>query len=152
MSYPHPAVAAFLATHLVPVRLVLNRSADQTLFRQHRVVWTPTLAVLDRRGINHYQAAGFLPPDALLDLLRIGLARGLIAWSRYDEAAAHLAAAADTDGLLAAEALFWHGVASYLKSRSRKVLMESWGQLRQRHPNSIWAARIPPNQEDEEGV
>ncbi len=151
MSYPNPVVAAFIATQFVPLRLVLNRTADQPLFREHRVVWTPTLAVLDQRGVNHYQAAGFLPPAALLDLLRIGLARGLMAWSRYDEAAAHLAAA-DADGPLAPEALFWHGAAGYLKSRSRAVLMQSWGRLRERYPDSVWAARIPPNQEDEEAA
>ncbi|HEU4323412.1 MAG TPA: hypothetical protein VFS21_09735 [Roseiflexaceae bacterium] len=150
MSYPYPAVAAFIATQFVPVRLVLNRTADQPLFREHRVVWTPTLAVLDRRGVNHYQAAGFLPPAALLDLLRIGLARGLMAWSRYDEAAAHLAAAADAGGPLAPEALYWHGAARYLQHRSRAVLMQSWGPLRERYPDSVWAARIPPNQEEEE--
>ncbi|GAB4198381.1 MAG: hypothetical protein OHK0022_17660 [Roseiflexaceae bacterium] len=152
MSYPDPAVAAFIATHVVPLRLILNRTADQPLFREHRVVWTPSLAVLDRRGVNHYQSAGFLPPAALLDLLRIGLARALIAWSRYDEAVSHLAAAADAGGALAPEALYWHGAAAYLKRRSRAVLMQSWGRLRDTYPDSIWAARIPPNQEDEEEV
>ncbi len=30
-------------------------------------------------------------------------------------------------------------------------MMEAWNRLRDRYPNSVWAARIPPNQEEGEG-
>jgi hypothetical protein len=28
-------------------------------------------------------------------------------------------------------------------------MMQAWNRLRQEHSASIWAARVPPNQEDE---
>lgn len=149
MSYPHPSVAGLIAAHFVPLRLVLNRPADQPHFREHRVLWTPTLAVLDRRGAAHYQSPGFLPPEELADVLRIGLARALMAWSRYDEAAAHLSdVAARSGGDLAPEALYWQGISVYLKTRSTPEMMRVWNRLRGDYPRSIWAARVPPNQEE----
>lgn len=138
-----------IAEHFVPLRLVLNRRADQPQFRAYQVIWTPTVAVLDRRGAAQYQSPGFLPPEAFAAMLRIGLARSLAAWGRFDEAAAHLRVVADaSNNLLAAEALYWLGATNYLKARRRGPLMEAWNRLRAEYPHSVWVARVPPNQED----
>jgi hypothetical protein len=98
---------------------------------------------------GHYQAPGYLPPGPFADLLRVGLARALLAWSRLAEAEAHLAVVADRpDSPLAAEALFWLGAARYLKTGRRAALMSAWGRLEAEHPGSVWAARVPPGQGD----
>jgi len=150
VTYPEPAVQSFVAEHFVAVKLMLNNPADQPHFRAQRVIWTPTIAILDHRGVGHYQSPGYLPPALFLPMLKIGLARAQIAWARYDEAAIHLAAVADDRAsALAPEALYWLGIAWYLKERKRAPMMWAWDRLRQEHPASIWAARIPPNQEDE---
>jgi hypothetical protein len=142
-------VQAFVAAHFVPLRLVLQRKADQPHFRAYQVIWTPTVAILDRRGAAHYHSPGYLPPALFLDMLGIGLARSLLAWARYDEAADQLGRVAEhEDGALAPEALYWLGVARYLKERRRAPMMEAWSRLRDQHPASVWAARIPPNQEE----
>lgn len=127
---------------------MLNCRADQPHFRQYQVIWTPTVAMLDRRGTAHYQSPGFLPPDHFLSMLRIGLARSLCAWGRYDEAAMHLGpVAAAPHNPFAPEALYWLGVARYLKTHQRAPMLEAWNRLRAEHPESVWAARVPPNQE-----
>jgi hypothetical protein len=149
VTYPQPAVRDYIAAHFVPLRLVLNRAADQPHFRAQRVIWTPTIVILDRRGQGHYQSPGYLPPDLFLPMMRIGLARTLGAWGRYDEAAEQLTHVADEAGPYAPEALFWLGAVWYLQSRRRTALMRAWGRLRAEYPSSIWAARIPPNQEQE---
>jgi hypothetical protein len=150
VTYPDQPVASFVAEHFLAVRLILNRGADQPHFRAHRVIWTPTAAILDHRGTAHYLSPGFLPPAPFGAMLRVGLARALAAWSRYDDAAAHLTAVADDGGnLFAPEALFWLGVTRYLQARRRAPMMEAWARLRAEHPDSVWAARIPPNQEEE---
>lgn len=139
-----------IATFFVPVRLLINRAEDRPHFRAYRVIWTPTTAVLDRRGTEHYQSPGFLPPELFAPMLRIGLGRAMTAWSRYDEAAAQLLAVAeDAASPWAAEALYWLGVTYYLQARNRPALMRAWQRLRDEHPTSVWAARVPPNQEDE---
>ena len=149
MTYPDPAVRSFVAEHFIPARLMLSNPADQPHFRAQRVIWTPTIAILDHRGGGHYQSPSYLPPGLFLPMLRVGLARAQIAWSRYDEATAQLTAVADDRAsALAPEALYWLGVAWYLQSRSRAPMMRAWNRLRAEHPSSIWAARVPPNQED----
>jgi hypothetical protein len=150
VTYPQPLIQSFIATHFVPVKLLLNRPQDQAHFRTHRVIWTPTVVIMDRRGAGHYQSPGYLPPELFLNMLRIGLGRALTAWMRYDQAATHFeAAAADQHNQLAPEALYWLGIAWYLQSRRRAPMMLAWDRLRQEHPASIWAARVPPNQADE---
>lgn len=147
--YPNPAVQTFINQLLVPVRLILNRREDQPNFRAHRVIWTPTLAILDRRGVSHYQSPGYLPPQAFLHLLHVGLARAHLAWAGYDQATALLQTVIDTpDSLFAPEALYWQGVAWYLQQRRRAPMMVAWNRLRHDYPASPWAARIPPNQEE----
>jgi hypothetical protein len=104
---------------------------------------------MDRRGVAYHQSPGYLPPELFLAMLRIGLARTLTAWMRYDAAARHLVVVADEPAnAFAAEALYWLGVAWYLKERRRAPMIRAWNRLRQEHPASIWAARVPPNQED----
>jgi len=150
VTYPHASVTNFITDHFVPVRFLLNHSQDQAHFRAHRVIWTPTIVIADHRGVGHYQSPGYLPPPLFLPMLRVGLARAQLAWARYNEAAAQLAAVADDRAsALAPEALYWLGIAWYLQSRRRAPMMRAWDRLRQEHPASIWAARVPPNQEDE---
>jgi len=150
VTYPDPQVSAFIAEHLVPLKLQLNRPEDREHFRAYQVIWTPTLAILDRRGTLHYHSPGFLPPALFLSVLHIGLARAQLAWARYDDAAAHLSVVADEHtNAFTPEALYWLGVARYLKERKRAPMMEAWNRLRQTYPDSVWAARVPPNQEDE---
>ena len=149
MTYPESAVQSFVAAHFIAVKLMLNDPADQPHFRTQRVIWTPTIVILDHRGVGHFQSPGYLPPALFLPMLQIGLARAQLAWARYDEAAAQLTPVADDHAsALAPEALYWLGIAWYLQSHRRAPMMRAWDRLRQEHPASIWAARIPPNQED----
>jgi len=150
VTYPDPAIQNFIADHFVPVRLTLSRPQDQAHFRAHRVIWTPTVLIMDRKGAAHYQSPGYLPPDLFLPMLQIELARALTAWSRYDEAALHLNAVANNhESPWAPEALFWLGIAWFLQTRRRATMMQAWNRLRMEYPASIWAARVPPNQESE---
>jgi hypothetical protein len=143
VSYPHPDVQAFLAERLVPVRINLEDRSGRELFRDYQVIWTPTLAFLDRRGKCQYQALGFLPPQDLLGQLRIGTARCLLAWARYGQAAQLLEAASQTGhSALRAEALFWLGLAYYLPTRKENDLMRAWNRLRDDFPDSLWAQRV----------
>lgn len=151
MTYPSTEVQELIAAHFIPVRLVINRAEDRPVFRTYRVIWTPTIAVLDRRGMEHYQSPGFLPAHLFAPMLRVGLGRALAAWSRYEESAALLQQVTeDRASPWAAEALYWLGVTWYLQARRRGPMMQAWNRLRDEHPNSLWAARVPPNQESAE--
>ncbi len=126
---------------------MLDTPAGRAVFRSYRVIWTPTIAILDRRGVLHYQSPGYLPPLDFLAMAQIGVARAMTAWGRYDAAVALLETAANSATTLAPEALYWQGVARYLQRHTRPALMESWGRLLAEHPGSVWASRVPPGQD-----
>ena len=127
----------------VPLKLDLR--VDRAVVRPLNVVWTPTILFADRRGVVSHQGINFLPPADFLDLLDIGEALVRLRWAEYERAAALLRAVTDrnADAPSAPEAIYWRGIAGYLKRRSTAELDEVWGELRERFPDSIWAHRIP---------
>jgi hypothetical protein len=143
VTYPDPAVRAAVAARFVPLRLDLF--ADRAAVRPLNVVWTPTILVADRRGTVHYRSLNYLPPADFLDVLDLGEAAARLRWAEYDRAMALLAAvpARHPDGPLVPEAIYWRGIAAYLKTRDNDALYAIWDELRRRFPDSIWARRIP---------
>ncbi len=143
MTYPDPAVIAAISGRFVPLRLDLFQ--DRAVTRQLNVVWTPTILFADRRGTDHYRSINYLPPADFLDLLDIGEANARLRWGEYDRAIALLAAATERnpDGPFAAEAIYWRGIATYLKTHSNPALYALWQEILDRFPDSIWARRIP---------
>lgn len=150
MTYRDRGVLDFLETHFVAVRLRLEDKVAQASFRDYAILWTPTLAFLDRREQAHYQAPGYHSPELMQGLLRLGLARCLMAWSRAGEAARHLEwFLTQPEHPLAAEGLYWLGMAYYLPSKKHRELMRAWEVLQERYPASVWAQRVPPEEEEE---
>ena len=143
MTYPDPDVRAAIDARFVPLRLDLYR--DRAVVRPLNVIWTPTLLLADRRGTVHYRSVNFLPPADFLDLLDVGEANTRLRWAEYDRAIALLAAVTERNpnGPLAPEALYWRGIATYLKTRSNDQMYAVWDEIRDRFPDSIWARRIP---------
>lgn len=142
MTYPSPTVQHLIADELVPVRLYLNDRTQRGHFRSYQVIWTPTIVIADWRGTAHYHSPAFLPPDDFMSMLHLGLARAEMAWSRYPAAIARLEATAAAGAeSMAPEALFWLGIARFLKTRRQGAMAEAWAELRARFPTSPWAAR-----------
>ncbi len=115
------------------------------MIRPLNVLWTPTILFADRRGDVHYRNVNFLPPELFLTLLDIGEAHVDLHWSRTDHAISLLRETfeRDPEGLLAPEALYWWGIAVYLKTHSNDEMYQVWDVLRERFPDSIWTQRVP---------
>lgn len=143
MTYRDPAVSAAVHERFVPLKLDLV--ADRAVVRPLNVIWTPTLLFADRRGVVSHQGINFLPPADFLDLLDVGEALVRLRWAEYDRAGALLAAVSerDPDGPTVPEALYWRGIAAYLKGRDHAAMDAVWEEIRRRFPGSIWARRIP---------
>lgn len=143
MTYPDAAVRAAVHARFVPLRLDLFR--DRAAVRPLDVIWTPTLLVADRRGNVHYRSVNFLPPADFLDMLDIGEASARLRWAEYDRVMALLAAVPvrHPDGPLAPEAVYWRGIAAYLKTHDNAAMCAIWREIQERYPASIWARRIP---------
>lgn len=136
-------MVAAVAERFVPVKLDL--AADRGVVRALNVVWTPTILFADRRGVVSHQGINFLPPADFLDLLDIGEALVRLRWAEYERAIALLAAvtARDPAAPSAPEAIYWRGIATYLKGHSTEEMGRVWRELVERFPGSIWARRIP---------
>jgi hypothetical protein len=136
-------VQAAISERFVPLRLDLF--ADRAVVRPLNAIWTPTLLVADRRGTVHYRSINYLPPADFLDMLDIGEANARLRWAEYDRAIALLAGVPvrHPDGPLAPEAIYWQGIAVYLKTRSNDAMYAVWKAILDHYPESIWARRIP---------
>jgi hypothetical protein len=144
VTYPQPEIVSYITANFIPVKVMLNAREDWPLFRANNILWTPTIGFMDRNGSMHYSSPGFLPPGEFLDMLRIGRARCLMAWTHSREAAAELEAAAAQGGPFAAEALYWLGVALYLERRETSGMWMAWERLTDQYPDSPWARRVYP--------
>ncbi len=143
MTYPDPAVREAIAGRFVPLRLDLFR--DRAVVRPLHVIWTPTLLVADRRGTVQYRSINYLPPADFLDMLDIGEANARLRWAEYDRAIQLLldVTKRHPDGALAPEAIYWRGIAVYLKTHDNDQMYAVWRELQERFPESVWALRIP---------
>lgn len=143
MTYRDPAVQQAITERFVPLKLDL--AADRGVVRSLNVIWTPTLLFADRRGVVSHQGINFLPPPDFLDLLDVGEALVRLRWAEYDRAIALLATVSerDPDAPMAPEAIYWRGIAVYLRGHSSPEMERVWGELRTRFPDSIWTRRIP---------
>ena len=145
MTYPDTRVIEAVNQRFVPLKLDLFEG-PRDVIRPLNVIWTPTILFADRRGTVHYQNVNFLPPELFLTLLDIGEAHVELHWSHTDHAIELLTDSyeRDPDGLLAPEALYWKGIAVYLKTHSNDEMYAVWDVLRERFPDSLWSQRVPP--------
>lgn len=140
--FPDPAVAAALADRFVCLRLEYTDPAARAL----RVLWLPTLIVLDRMGVEHYRSVNALPPADLLDVLALGEAQARIREARHAEAERSLRAALARreHGPSHPELRYWLGIAVYwVGHEDHDARDDVWDALLADYPDSIWAHRIP---------
>jgi hypothetical protein len=121
----------------------LDVTVRKEVARQFRVLWTPTLVVVHPAGIATREIIGFLPPAELL--AELTLAEALV-----ELRSARAAAARDRLGAMrergdarhvAAEALYWEGIATYRASGNKDDLWPAWREVATHYPESPWALK-----------
>jgi len=103
-------------------------------------VWTPTVHLLLPDGRSTHEHIGYLPPEAFLAELEVGLAKAHLKRRDFTAAAEHFERIRDErpTSHLAAEAAYWAAVARYNESGQSDGLMAGWQKLRDRYPQSLW--------------
>ncbi len=143
VSYPQEAVAEFVSTRTVPLRIPADAQPHAANFG---VRWTPTLVTLDRDGTEHHRTVGFLPPEELVASLLLGSAKCHFDAGRFADALAELDEVLTrhpkTDA--APEAAFLQGVAGYKHTHDPKPLKAAYEKLAAVYPDSPWAKRALP--------
>ena len=143
VAFPDPAVIDFVNNTLIPVRIP---SDDPELGPRYKVKWTPTLLILDAKGVEHYRTLGFYPPEELIPSLLLGIGK-----ARFNEPD-RLAACDCFEKILtgypasslAPEAVYLNGVSRYIETHDVANLTGLYDRLASEYPESSWFTRADP--------
>ncbi len=143
VTYPNPDVSSFLRTHVIPVKVLHNQ---QPLAGRFRVVWTPTLIILDSDGNELYRQEGFLPPDRMVPALMLGMGKVKVHARKFKEAITHLSqlVAKYPNSEEAPEALYFAGVARFRETNDLRAMRDAYESLLRSYPGSSWTIKASP--------
>lgn len=146
VTYPNPEVSRFLSTHVVPVKLLYNA---QPLAEKFRVVWTPTLVILDSDGTELYREEGFLPPERLIPALMLGMGKVKIHARKFKDAITYLSELVTKypKSEEAPEALYFAGVARFRETKDLQTMHDVYEVLSKKYPRSSWTIKASPYKE-----
>jgi len=116
------------------------------MFQKNLVSWTPTIAVLDADGREHYRFTGFLSPEELCARIILDGAKIELTINNHELAVKCLNEVIENyQGTFAVpEAIFYLGVVNYISSDEPKFLREGLDRLRKEFPDSEWTLKAKP--------
>ena len=143
VTYPNEKVVEFINQNVIPVRVL---SDQQPLATDFKIMWTPSLLVLDQEGKEHARTVGFLSPEELIPSILLGIGNKHF---NNDEFAAALSCyervLSESPGSDSApEAIFQRGVTLYKSTHDPKPLKEAYTHLQDKYPISQWTKRASP--------
>lgn len=142
MTYPHPTVINYINKNFIPVRYNIQTNPD--IKNKYRILWAPTVIILDSNGIDYYRFNGFLPPDEFIPQLEFGIAK--MALEKQDLKAARKQFASVVEkhpkSDIAPEAQYWVGVVDFQLTNDVSTEINAWEKIRENYPNSIWARKV----------
>ena len=135
-TYPDESVAAYVKRSFVPVQL--NQRDSPELFDENGVVWTPTVSVVNSVGEELERWVGYLPPEEFLPRAKFARAQVALLAGDFDAAIETLGDIVARHGrsFVAADALYWLGVARWKAVRSFDALAAEWKKLSELYPQS----------------
>jgi len=143
VAYPEPAVIEFVTKNLIPLRIPAD---DHELAVQYRIKWTPSLLILDKKGVEHYRTLGFFWPQELIPSLLLGMGKA------YFDKPDRIKAASCFNRIIeeypqsfqTQEAIYMKGVSDYIATKQVSNLIGIYDHLASEYPDSQWAMRANP--------
>lgn len=131
----------FIEERFDPVKVHIEEQ-PRTFGRFHKA-WTPTLSILDHRGIERHAFVGYLPAGEFLAQLSLGLGQVAFGAGEWGRAQARFRDTTRSwpETEAAPEALYWAGVSRYKETQDGGDLTEIAGELSERFPDSIWTTK-----------
>ena len=143
--YTDPRVVSFVTDNFIPVRVHVQRNADdyKQLTTKYNAQWTPTILMLDEMGNERHRIEGFLPADDFLAQLELGAAHSAFARNDYADAERRFRAilSARRNDEVSAEALYWAGVAGYKATGDAAALKNTASAFATQYSGSTWAKK-----------
>jgi hypothetical protein len=144
--YSDEKVQKFIEEEFIPLKSQCFFDKRTELMKKFDIKWTPTFLIHDSEGKEHYRFVGFVPFDDFLAHLKFG--KGMIFFNhyRYDEAIAKFKTVIEQhpNAGLTPQAIYYLGVAGYLKTHDAKELRRVYDTLTSKYPQSEWARRSQP--------
>jgi len=143
VTYPHPDVRSKLSELLICRVNILSAGEDSAVLRVVRPLWAPTLLFLDPQGPELRRLTGFIAPEEFMaELLMVEATSAMLHGDprRGKEGFAQVATRFQ-EFEIAAEALYWAGVADYRADpkHAASSLRPCWEELQTRYPRNRWA-------------
>ena len=143
LCFPDPEIANFISDRMVALRAPVGA---KSLAADFRVVWTPTLIILDYYGKEHQRTLGFIAPDEMVASLLLGIGKIGLDSDQFNEAGIQFNTLlkAFPGSAAAPQAVYLRGVARYKSSHASSALKEAYQQLLAEYPESEWTRRAEP--------
>lgn len=143
VTYQDLDVSNFIIDRIVALRAPF---AAKTLATDFRVVWTPTLVILDYYGKEHQRTVGYIPPEELVASLLLGIGKVGFDNDQFNEAGVQLNTLLNgyPRSAAAPEAVYLRGLARYKSSHAATALKDTYRQLLAEYPESEWTKRAEP--------
>jgi hypothetical protein len=132
---------SFIHEYFVPVGAHIKERL--AYFHRFNALWTPTVLVLDSDGVERARIEGYLPNSEFRAHLEIGLGRMDFMHKQWGEAQRRYAQVEQkySNTSIAPEAMYWRGVSRYRATNDHKALDEIAGELKAKHPESVWTKK-----------
>ena len=115
-------------------------------FHRFDASWTPTVLILDSKGVERHRIEGYLPKNEFEAQLDMGLARIAFKEKRWKDAeriyADIIAQFPQTSSV--PEARYWRAVSHYKGTNDHTVLGDVAKELQQLAPDNIWSKKATP--------
>lgn len=146
VTYQNDEVIHEINERFVPLKHECNFVEPTELMKKYHVRWTPTLYILDRQGRPQFHTVGYLPPEELVGHLELFRAMEVFDSGQLEQAAVQLRDIAEkySGSSAAPQAIYYEGVAKYMKDHDSRHLKRGFVEIRKRYPESIWAKKATP--------
>ncbi|HPJ95923.1 MAG TPA: hypothetical protein PK022_01350 [Syntrophales bacterium] len=143
VAYPEPAVIEFVNHNLIPLRL---SAVDHELAVEYRIQWTPSLLILDEKGVEHDRTLGFFWPQELIPSLLLGMGKAYFDKPERIKAASYFGRIIEEypKSFQTPEAIYMKGVTDYMITKNAANLIGIYDRLSAEFPDSRWAMRANP--------
>ena len=143
--YPDSRVTEFITKNFHPVRVhaVQQRDEFQRLGQRFNAQWTPTILIVDPKGVERHRIEGYLPVEEFLPQLELGLAKSAFGTGQFEEAERRFRGIVDRypNSAAAPEALYWAGVSRYKATNDPTALADTAKQFSSRYADTPWATK-----------
>jgi len=138
-TYLHPKVQEEMNEWFVLLKLDLI--SDRAIRKDLAAYWTPSFYFLDHNGKSFYNFNGYIPPDELRIILRLGYAETMIPKGKYAEAIDAMSKEIEQfqNNPLLPKLLAQIGIAKYIKTKDKSVFMKTMKEIQQKCPGSLEA-------------